>query len=392
MGRPIGQPINRPIDRGKGFQYYQYNMIKLKNPATTTPARSRIKDQFFVFSMLFFGGVSLFTVLTNLLLGFAFHLNYKWLVIALVAFSLVYTVKKTKYVQTAQRTGVYLFTIGVWPLSWLSSTGLVSPSIVYGIFLLVMINYLTSGGERTGLNLLFLGITAGLITHYYLTPGFYSVMTPHEQYLDWIVNVPLLFGVLALLLARFERAYEEERTANLQKTRELEHLSMTDHLTGLFNRLMLEEAFIQAKGSYTRTGNAFSLLLIDIDHFKAYNDSLGHAEGDRCLQTVTGTIQSCLERDTDTAFRYGGEEFLVLLPYTDPPGSLKVAERIRRRIEELQVYHPDTSGEAILTVSIGTTTARPGKTDQDTLFQEVDAAMYTAKASGRNRVIQYHNL
>ncbi|MCY1301287.1 putative diguanylate cyclase DgcT [compost metagenome] len=131
--------------------------------------------------------------------------------------------------------------------------------------------------------------------------------------------------------------------------------------------------------------------MCDIDHFKQLNDSLGHAEGDRCLVKVAGIIQSCLRDDRDQVARYGGEEFLILLRDANQEDGVSVAERIRRRVEAASLPNPRSTVGAYVTVSIGLAVLNHGDAtvSSEGLQRQADEALYEAKKNGRNQVIIY---
>jgi diguanylate cyclase (GGDEF)-like protein len=128
--------------------------------------------------------------------------------------------------------------------------------------------------------------------------------------------------------------------------------------------------------------------MIDVDCFKAFNDSYGHQAGDRCLQAVARVVLGVLSRPGDLAGRYGGEEFVALLPGTPLAGALTVAEEIRRRVEGMAIEHAESSAAAVVTVSVGAAAAVPGPTSShQRILGTADEALYTAKRNGRNRVV-----
>jgi diguanylate cyclase (GGDEF)-like protein len=166
---------------------------------------------------------------------------------------------------------------------------------------------------------------------------------------------------------------------------ELERLSVTDRLTELYNhgffQLRLEEEFQRSK----RYGHPLSLIMIDIDDFKEFNDTHGHPRGDRVLKEVSEVIRSAL-RDVDVAARYGGEEFVVVLPETPCEGARQVAERIRAGVE--RVSHAVGDRTAVgMTVSVGVATFTGDAETSGELLEMADAAMYSGKRAGKNRVV-----
>jgi diguanylate cyclase (GGDEF)-like protein len=177
------------------------------------------------------------------------------------------------------------------------------------------------------------------------------------------------------------RRAEEEARKNEQRYREM---SITDSLTKLYNS---RHFFRQLKQEVERTeryGQPLSLILLDIDNFKSYNDTYGHMEGDRVLATLAAVIRKNL-RTSDTGFRYGGEEFTVLLPQTELESALAAAERLRESFAETTLS-PLPGVDVRMTVSIGAGQYFPGE-KEDAYVKRVDAAMYKAKQNGKNRVL-----
>lgn len=167
----------------------------------------------------------------------------------------------------------------------------------------------------------------------------------------------------------------------------LETLSLRDELTQLANRRCFNDAFDREKRRAKRNGKPLSLALVDIDYFKNYNDTYGHEAGDVTLRRVADALAQSVGRGSDVAFRYGGEEFTVLLADTDAAGARIVTERIRSTVELLAIPPGDSVEATCVTVSIGTTTAVSASTEQlATLFTKADQALYRAKSEGRNRV------
>ncbi|MDX1754575.1 MAG: diguanylate cyclase [Marinobacter sp.] len=182
----------------------------------------------------------------------------------------------------------------------------------------------------------------------------------------------------------------QERTRDLEKLNaRLMEMSATDSLTGLKNRAFFDRAFQSACVRAYRFDQPLSLLVIDIDHFKRFNDTYGHLVGDDCLQMVAKKIRDHVTRPQDLAARYGGEEFVVLLPETPEEGAERVAERIREDIERVAFRVSEASIQ--LTVSVGVSTLTPRQPDQTkALFESADSALYQAKEQGRNRVVVNH--
>jgi len=194
-----------------------------------------------------------------------------------------------------------------------------------------------------------------------------------------------------LALVQRDEAYQALRQSQqqlLESNMELRRLTNSDGLTGLGNRRYFDEYLNAEWMRARRDGREISMLMIDVDHFKAYNDTYGHIAGDEALKRVANTIFASCDRSTDLAARFGGEEFALVLPGT-PAGSARLAaEKLRRAVEAMQIPQKDTGSGPWLTVSIGTATAIPVEAQPCTdLIQVADRGLYQAKRLGRNRVV-----
>jgi len=168
--------------------------------------------------------------------------------------------------------------------------------------------------------------------------------------------------------------------------RQLEMLSRQDGLTGLANRRYFDAYLATELRRAVRSGEALSLVLIDIDYFKLYNDAYGHQGGDECLKRVAGSLQSVCQRAADLAARYGGEEFVLVLPNTGTDGARIVANALSAAIAALAIPHAQSKVNALLTLSQGIATAPPGRElKPELLIEQADIALYRAKELGRNR-------
>lgn len=187
-------------------------------------------------------------------------------------------------------------------------------------------------------------------------------------------------------VARDVTAHKRKEQALEAEKERLEVMVGTDALTGLANRRRFDEVRTKEWRRACREETAISLLVVDVDHFKRYNDTYGHAEGDRCLAAVAGVIAASMRRPADFCARHGGEEFVVLLPRTDGDGARHVGEAIRAGVAALAMPHR-RSEAGIVTVSVGVAAcARPHEAASDGLFEAADRQMYRAKAAGRDRV------
>ena len=173
----------------------------------------------------------------------------------------------------------------------------------------------------------------------------------------------------------------------VHQRRLLEQLAALDGLTGIPNRRRFDESYALEWRRCQRAGQPLSLVVADVDHFKAYNDTLGHAAGDRVLQEVAAVLRQCARRPGDLAARYGGEEFVLLLPETGAQEAQMLAEELRAKLEARGLTHPASPVGASVTLSIGGASTTPMQAEADpAFFPLADAALYQAKASGRNCV------
>jgi diguanylate cyclase (GGDEF)-like protein len=198
---------------------------------------------------------------------------------------------------------------------------------------------------------------------------------------DFVIK-PVRLEELLLRLRRVlkERQLSSERTRMMQK---LQKLATTDGLTKLYNSRSFYSQLELEVDRYNRYKHPLSLLLLDIDNFKEFNDNFGHLEGDKVLVRFSQIIKSCL-RTNDSAYRYGGEEFTVILPETNGDEAKTVAQRIRSSLES-EKFKPIPDKNAQITISIGVTQYYP-KEELSAFIRRADKAMYLSKKNGRNRV------
>ena len=207
---------------------------------------------------------------------------------------------------------------------------------------------------------------------------------------DEIGRLASSFSRMADRLSRYTDDLERrvaERTRDLEEAnRKLEELSNTDDLTGLSNRRRFDEVLASECARAKRTGLPLALIMLDVDHFKKYNDRYGHQAGDDCLQSVATMLKAQARRVGDLAARYGGEEFAIILADTDVVIAESIAEKVRQTIEAIEIPH-ELSSFGKVTVSIGLALIVPGSgLDAAGLLRTADEALYRAKHDGRNRI------
>jgi diguanylate cyclase (GGDEF)-like protein/PAS domain S-box-containing protein len=182
-----------------------------------------------------------------------------------------------------------------------------------------------------------------------------------------------------------ERKKTEEQLLTLQK--QLEEYSYKDGLTGVANRRMFDTVLATEWANAQRTRQPLSLILLDIDHFKQFNDHYGHIQGDDCLKSVGLALSRAASRPRDFVGRFGGEEFVLVLPETDEAAARHIAERCRQQVRQQRIAHERSSVSSLLTISLGVGTIVPGAHDRPLDFlNSVDKLLYQAKQRGRDRL------
>lgn len=195
-----------------------------------------------------------------------------------------------------------------------------------------------------------------------------------------------VFGLVAYLTIALLFIYSLRQLRQLESVTEL---STHDALTGLPNRRYFDQQLPVEWQRTIRARHSFSILFIDIDHFKRYNDYYGHQNGDRCLQLVAEKLEGELKRAGDVIVRYGGEEFVCLLPNTDAAGGTKLAQNLIDTITRAAIPHADSPVAPIISISIGVASTNPQSGDNvNELMQRADDMLYSAKEQGRNRIVQ----
>ncbi|MFT4862290.1 MAG: diguanylate cyclase (GGDEF)-like protein [Pseudohongiellaceae bacterium] len=227
--------------------------------------------------------------------------------------------------------------------------------------------------------LLIVILSALLIAEYQgLLPD--NKQTKETQIIAHFFMITTVTAVCTWLAWSFARTKEQHLDSNRLD-------ASTDHLTGLANRRAIDEALLREVGRAKRNHAWFSFALIDVDFFKRYNDSLGHQAGDECLVKIAELIAANLKRSSDVAGRFGGEEFALILPDTDPEGAYNIAEAIRKQIASLKLTYTEKSDDCV-TISIGLITVAGAQISSvEDLVKQADAALYRGKSGGRNQVV-----
>ncbi len=222
---------------------------------------------------------------------------------------------------------------------------------------------------------------------------------------DYLVKLPDKIELIARIrahskhyLMQLERdaaffALREMQKQLEQSNKELQRLSALDGLTGIANRRQFDETFLSEWQRALREGGELSLILLDIDYFKPFNDTYGHQRGDECLQKVAQALQATIRRPADLVARYGGEEFVAILPATTREGAQALSANLQKAVRALKIPHESSDVSDTVTISIGMATAVPDEQLSPQQFIEMaDKALYAAKERGRNRAVSWSEI
>lgn len=247
-----------------------------------------------------------------------------------------------------------------------------------GMILIMFLAFFVLGIQLRWAMLLSVALTAAHLAVSHRSGMAHPILFDHATMMSTVILIGALSGHVLDLLTR----------RNWVNENRLRELAERDPLTGLYNRRHFDELLPRRMAEHRRSGRSFSLLMIDIDHFKRINDQYGHDAGDQVLREVAARLQQTLRRE-EAAFRLGGEEFVLMIEdgerETGPAQAHACAERIRREIEAMRIQHNDQPLPAI-TLSIGVARYPADVIDASGLLQRADAALYAAKRAGRNRV------
>ncbi len=202
-----------------------------------------------------------------------------------------------------------------------------------------------------------------------------------DKYRTLLEEYEILLRQLMKIVKMADRTQLDLKTVS----EKLNRLSHIDALTGLFNRRYFNEVYVREWDSAVRSQTEIALVMIDIDYFKKYNDTYGHLQGDNCLRSVAKGIRASVKRPRDIVARFGGEEFVVLLPETGVKGAVSIAQSIIEQVKKLGIEHAASPWKKIVTVSLGVAAILPqDNLAKEELINNSDKALYLAKSSGRN--------
>jgi diguanylate cyclase (GGDEF)-like protein len=195
------------------------------------------------------------------------------------------------------------------------------------------------------------------------------------------------YGRLLKQMRRTTKVHDKTTGALNTKKVELQGKVNVDAMTGIYNRRYFESSLSKLKESLSISGSEMSILMMDVDFFKKYNDTYGHVDGDECLKAIAAALKETLHRSEDFVARYGGEEFVIVLPNTGEAGAKTIAENVLENVRAKKIPHEkNEENGGIVTISIGISTVRPNDFHDEMDYVKVaDEALYAAKSGGRNR-------
>jgi diguanylate cyclase (GGDEF)-like protein len=215
---------------------------------------------------------------------------------------------------------------------------------------------------------------------------------PQQRMPQSLTLVPVRYdsspdGFLVMLQITDTSSFVKRERLLQSRSEKLSREAVIDGLTGIYNRKYFDQKLAIELSRAQRQKNPLSLVMLDVDYFKRYNDTYGHPAGDRVLQALVGAVQSQLNRLSDVFARYGGEEFIIILPSSDQAGATRIAEKVRQAVLALQIEHARSPVDKHISVSLGAATCPGGEVCSETrLLDTVDKALYAAKHGGRNKV------
>jgi diguanylate cyclase (GGDEF)-like protein len=280
----------------------------------------------------------------------------------------------------------------LWPAIGSHDVTAMSYYMIFGAIFMMGANLFFSFSFRLSVITSGLVLSAFLITIYWFFPTtpayrlafgmFYVSCFAFTSFVNWRLNVERNNVLLNAAEAR------HQQWAATERGRELLELSHTDYLTGIENRRALDRRLDECWQAWRSERRAFAVILIDVDFFKRFNDHYGHQEGDRCLIVIANALKGVVERSHGLLGRYGGEEFIVVMPIESPEMAKMLANRIRKHVEGLAIAHaerPDDSSHVTVSIGVAVTGQQSGD-KVERIVREADLALYAAKATGRNCV------
>lgn len=350
-----------------------------------------IREQIFLIYMCFFGIISIASTVFNI--ANSIHgSNLRWIITGIISIMFIILAYKKLRIDLIHKIGVYSILFIILPLLWISITELSSPNVAYTIFIFILINYLTTKKERIVLNILGLLFMQTVFVFIYKRLSIELYIDPKVQFAYWITVMPFIILFITILLIAIERAYKIERLSLQQKDELIKSLTITDRLTGLYNKKYMEKKLKSIHSTWKRGVNEYSIIMLDIDFFIEYIERYGETQSIYCLKNIGKIIQGQLSRDADYAFRYEKQKFLILLGFTDSDGANIIAEKVQLAIKNAHIPNEASKISNYLTLSIGLATINDTSSSFSHLFTRTTKALERAKQFGMNTIVRNNDI
>ncbi len=311
-----------------------------------------------------------------------------WWVVLILSVSLAELALHDAWRKLASSVTVYAYSVLLLPIWALIHGSFALSGVVYLVTLLLVLNMVATKIQRWIINPFMFFFMVGFLSYEYYNDNFIAVIPiDGEMALYYIVIIPIAMMIGMAIVVALTDTYKKEHALLEEKNKELQRMMRIDMLTGLYNKQFLNEQIKIYMAISKRNEIPLSVIVIDIDYFKNYNDMYGHIQGDRCLVRVAEIMNDSVLRDSDSVFRFGGEEFVVLLHNIEQSAAKVVGQRIVDNIRAANIKNEGSEVESVVTVSVGLYTF-DGKKDMTTnsVIRMADEALYQAKNGGRNRL------
>ncbi len=346
-----------------------------------------IREQIFLIYMGFFSSISLVSSVFNIANSLQSNILV-WIIIGVISIIFIFLGYKRQKSDLIHIIGAYFTLFIILPLLWIPSRQLSSPNVAYTILIFIFINYITTGKKRIILNISGILLMQMIFMFIYKKLGSELYIDPKLHFTHWMLIMPFIVIFISILLITIERTYKIERLSLLEKEELIKTLSVTDKLTGLYNKKYMEKKLKFIHSTWKRGVKEYSIIMLDIDFFIEYLDRYGKRQGLTCLKTIGKIIQGQLSRDADYAFRYEKEKFLILLGFTDSDGAKLIAEKVQLAIKNAHIPNQSSKISPDITLSIGVATINDTSSSFSHLFNRATKALEKAKQFGMNAIVR----
>ncbi len=331
---------------------------------------------------------SLFTLLSAIYIETSRERIIYWTAVLIFTLFVAELAVNEKHLNKARFLLIYGVTFVIIPLWVLVHGNIALAAILYIVTILLALNMISTRIHRIVINSFMITFMISSMGHEYLSHNYIIVM-PIEGNIAiyYIIIIPIVLMLAMGFVVFIVDKYKNERLLLEKKNKELSHLVRIDALTGLYNKQFLNEQIKIYMSISRRTNVPLSVLVLDIDYFKNYNDQYGHMQGDDCLVKIAEIIKKSVHRGSDNIFRFGGEEFVLLLHNVNASSALEVGQRVVDNVREAKIENSGSQIDSFITVSAGLFTY-DGKKEMTTnsVIRMADEALYMAKNEGRNKI------